>query len=266
MDGSDTLEDCRSSSACASSESESCETSIKSNESCTPNGPGGPLRSSESGLQEVKFNGRLVSLPDGADIKNCSFIFVGPRGPTLDSLLLRFPENTFHHVPPSDGAMETLSGMQSLIRRSIKLEMIRDAEIIGILIGTLGVARYREAITRLKAIIKAAGKRSYTFVVGKPNEPKLANISEVDVFVYVACPETTIVDRSTDPVVYRKLVAPWEVEVALLPGREWSMTFEPDFTALLPGGARHMEVRESPREETASVSLITNRTQALGVR
>lgn len=259
------LEDCMGNSTCACNESESCETS-KCNDPRETNGPSDSLKSSESGQREVKFNGRRVSIPDGADIKDSSFIYVGPRGPTLDCLLLRFPENTFHHVPPSDGAVETLSGMQSLIRRSIKLEMIRDAEIIGILVGTLGVARYREAITRLKTIIKTAGKRSYTFVVGKPNEPKLANISEVDVFVYVACPETTIVDRGSDPVVYRKLVAPWEVEVALVAGREWSMTFEPDFSALLPGGAHHVEVSEVPREEEASVSLITNRTQALGVR
>lgn len=239
---------------------------IECNGFCKINAPNNLDKNLKGGLREVKFNGRCVYLPNEVDIKDCCFIYLGPKGPTLNTLLLRFPENIFYHVLPSEGVVEKLSGMQSLFRRSIKLEMIRDAEIIGILVGTLGVARYREAITRLKTIIKTAGKRCYTFVVGKPNEPKLANISEVDVFVYVACPETTIVDRGSDPVLYRKLVAPWEVEVALVVGREWSMTFEPDFSAMLPGGARHMELSDAPRQEEASVSLITNRTQALGLR
>lgn len=220
----------------------------------------------ESGHRKIMFNGRCVCLSNGMEMKDYNFLYIGPKGPTLDSLLLRFPENTFYQVPPSDGTLEKLSGMKSLMQRSIKLEMIRDADIIGILVGTLGVARYQEAITRLKSIIKAAGKRSYTFVVGKPNEPKLANISEINIFVYVACPETTLVDRASDPVLYRNLVAPWEVEVALVAGREWSMSFEPDFSAMLPGGACHMEVSHAPRQEEVNVSLITNKTQALGVR
>ncbi|MPC09588.1 Diphthamide biosynthesis protein 2 [Portunus trituberculatus] len=223
-------------------------------------------RNTEKSHGEVKFNGRRVLLPSNANINECNFIYLGPKGPTLDSLLLRFASATFYHLPPSGGEVQKVSGMQSLFRRNIKLEMIRDAQIIGVLVGTLGVARYREAIARLKTIIKAAGKRSYTFVVGKPNEPKLANVSEIDVFVYVACPETTLVDRASDPVLYRKLVAPWEVEVALVAGREWSMNFESDFSTLLPGGAHHMAVCEAAGRQEASVSLITNQTQTLGLR
>ena len=40
---------------------------------------------------------------------------------------------------------------------------------------------------RLKSVIKAAGKRSYTFAVGKINVPKLANFADIDAFVVVAC-------------------------------------------------------------------------------
>ncbi|XP_063885100.1 2-(3-amino-3-carboxypropyl)histidine synthase subunit 2-like [Scylla paramamosain] len=220
----------------------------------------------ENSHREVKFSGRRALLPSNVDIKECNFIYLGPKGPTLDSLLLRFANSTFYHLPLSGGDVQKISGMQSLFRRNIKLEMIRDAHIIGILVGTLGVARYREAIARLKMVIKAAGKRSYTFVVGKPNEPKLANISEIDVFVYVACPETTIVDRASDPILYRKLVAPWEVEVALVAGQEWSMNFESDFSALLPGGVNYVAVCEAAGRQEASVSLITNQTQTLGLR
>lgn len=266
-------ENCKSDSEFNCCDSENCQKSVgknvygnSHNESCMSNVSNSFIENSENSHREVKFSGRCVLLPHGTDIKDCSFIYLGPRGPALDSLLLRFANNTFYHVSPSSDVVQKLSGMQSLFRRNIKLEMIRDANIIGILVGTLGVARYQEAIARLKTIIRSAGKRSYTFVVGKPNEPKLANISEVDVFAYVTCLETTLVDRASDPILYRKLVAPWEVEVALVAGREWSMTFESDFIALLPGGAHHIEICEAPRQEEASVSLITNQTQTLGLR
>ena len=38
-------------------------------------------------------------------------------------------------------------------------------------------------------LIKSVGKKSYTFVVGKINVPKLANFQEIEAFVLVACPE-----------------------------------------------------------------------------
>lgn len=266
-------ETCNSDSSCNCYDSGKCQKSIGENvhsnslnDSSTSEDSTSVRENTENSHREVKFSGRRVLLPSNTDIKECSFIYLGPKGPALDSLLLRFASSTFYHLPLSDGEVQKVSGMQSLFRRNIKLEMIRDAQIIGILVGTLGVARYREAIARLKMIIKAAGKRSYTFVVGKPNEPKLANVSEIDVFVYVACPETTIVDRASDPVLYRKLVAPWEVEVALVAGREWSMNFESDFSTLLPGGVHHVEVCEAAGLQEASVSLITNQTQTLGLK
>ncbi|XP_064105248.1 2-(3-amino-3-carboxypropyl)histidine synthase subunit 2-like [Macrobrachium nipponense] len=211
------------------------------------------------------FNGRKVVLPHNDNIRDYSFIFLGPEGPTLTSMMLRFSENTFHCVVPESVTVKTLSGVRSLMSRSAKLEMAKDAEIIGVLVGTLGVANYRDVIDRLKRLIKKAGKRSYTFVVGKPNEPKLCNVPEVDLFVYVSCPETSIIERHIDPVLYKKLITPWELEVALLDGQDWSLQFESDFRQLLPGGTRHVEMSDVPVEEQVNVSLLTNKTQRLGV-
>jgi Putative diphthamide synthesis protein len=39
-----------------------------------------------------------------------------------------------------------------------------------------------------------AGKKSYTFLMGKPNPAKLANFPEVEVFVLVADPDGLILD------------------------------------------------------------------------
>lgn len=50
----------------------------------------------------------------------------------------------------------------------------------GILVGTLGVAGYRDAIQRLRAAAQAAGKKTYTLLMGKPSPAKLANFPEIE--------------------------------------------------------------------------------------
>ena len=60
--------------------------------------------------------------------------------------------------------------------------------------------------------MKASGKKCYTFLVGKPNVPKLANFPEIDVFVMVSCPETAIVDSKE---FMQPIVTPYELEASL---------------------------------------------------
>lgn len=55
--------------------------------------------------------------------------------------------------------------------------------------GTLGVAGYLEAVEKVRQLARAAGKRTYTILMGKPSPAKLANFPEIDVFVMVADPQ-----------------------------------------------------------------------------
>ena len=48
--------------------------------------------------------------------------------------------------------------------------------------------------TTLKRLVRAVGKRAFTFVMGKLNVAKMANFMEVDVFVLVASPENSLID------------------------------------------------------------------------
>lgn len=52
--------------------------------------------------------------------------------------------------------------------------------------GTLSTDGHRTALQRLRSMALAAGKRTYTFLVGRPTVTKLGNFPEVDVFVMVA--------------------------------------------------------------------------------
>ena len=59
--------------------------------------------------------------------------------------------------------------------RYANIERVREAEIVGILIGTVVVDNHMLAINRLKKALHAAGKKYYEVLVGKINEPKLKN-------------------------------------------------------------------------------------------
>ena len=111
-------------------------------------------------------------------------LFVGKSEKFLLLLALTCPSAQAHLVfdPASDesGLEESsISVKRALMKRFYLIERTRDASRIGILVGTLGVTRYRNVIDHVKGIVKDSGKKSYTFLVGKPNVPKLANFSEV---------------------------------------------------------------------------------------
>ena len=51
---------------------------------------------------------------------------------------------------------------------------------IGILVGTLGVAGYQQAIAAVRTLAQRAGKKTYTLLMGKPSPEKLANFPEIE--------------------------------------------------------------------------------------
>lgn len=118
------------------------------------------------------------------------------------------------------------------MKRYYAIERAKDANVVGILVGTLGVSDYLAIIQQLKENIHRAGKRSYVFAMGKLNVPKLANFLEIDIFVLIACPENSLLDSSE---FYKPVVTPFEMEVACNKKREWSEEYVTDFRHLLPG-------------------------------
>ena len=101
----------------------------------------------------------------------------------------------------------------SLLRRRYGLVIrLATASIIGILVNTLSVRNYMDKISTLRAEIAAAGKKSYTVVVGKLNAAKLANFSEVDGWVVVGCWESGLVEQDD---LWKPVITPFELRLAL---------------------------------------------------
>ncbi|SJL06508.1 related to Diphthamide biosynthesis protein 2 [Armillaria ostoyae] len=144
-----------------------------------------------------------------------------------------------------------------LMRRYAVVQKARDADVFGILVGTLGVANYLPLIKHIREILKRAHKKSYTISVGKLNPAKLANFLEVECFVLVACPENSLIDAKD---FLRPIVTPYELEIALQAEQNWTGRYILDFEKLLAEQDR-LEVQNGQTEDRDQpmFSLITGR-------
>ncbi|KFH67893.1 hypothetical protein MVEG_06624 [Podila verticillata NRRL 6337] len=177
--------------------------------------------------------GRTYDLPEDAQIENYTIFYVGDESPTLSNIMMTHSKCEVYSYNPEkkQGRLESAHVNKALMRRYFLVQKAKDADVIGIAIGTLGVASYMTMIQHLKALIESKGKKAYTFVMGKLNVAKMANFMEIDCFVYVACPENSLIDSKE---FYRPIVTPYELEIALSESREWTGEYVTDFQQLLP--------------------------------
>lgn len=178
--------------------------------------------------------GRQFSIQEGRSIDDYSMFYIGQEGLTLTNFMMTWNRCSFSSFDPvtRTGRIESININKALMKRYYAVERAKDAGVVGILVGTLGVANYLTVIEQLKDIIHKAGKKSYMFAMGKINVPKLANFLEIDVYVLVACPENSLLDSSE---FYRPVVTPFEMELACNKHREWTGEYVTDFRDLLPG-------------------------------
>ncbi|NXG57152.1 DPH2 synthase, partial [Hemiprocne comata] len=207
---------------------------------------------------EVRQFGRQFPVEAPGGLQDCAMFYVGAEGLALTNFMLTWNRCPFSSFDPTTGCgrRETLNVNRALMRRLYLVERARDAQVVGILVGTLGVAGYLAVLQHLQELLRRAGKRSYTLAVGKPNPAKLANFLEVDIFVLVACAQNSLLDSSD---FYRPVVTPYELELACNPAREWTGNYVTDFQDLLPGACAHVELPPAipVAEAVPDISLIT---------
>ncbi|NWI68535.1 DPH2 synthase, partial [Todus mexicanus] len=212
---------------------------------------------------EVRQFGRQFPVKAPGGLQDCAVFYVGSEGLALTSFMLTWNRCPFSSFDPTTGCgrRETFNVNRALMRRLYLVERARDARVVGILVGTLGVAGYLAVLQHLRELLRRAGKRSYTLAVGKPNPAKLANFQEVDIFVLVACAQNSLLDSSD---FYRPVVTPYELELACNPAREWTGNYLTDFRDLLPGACAHVELPPAVPEAEAvpDISLITGEMRA----
>ncbi|KAJ8375493.1 hypothetical protein SKAU_G00060730 [Synaphobranchus kaupii] len=221
---------------------------------------GGTLKHShQDGHKSIHKFGREFRLKEGYKVEDYSMFYIGQEGATLTSFMMTWNQCFFSSFDPVTTVWrkETVNINRALMKRYYLIEKAKDAGVVGILVGTLGVANYLTIIDQLKDTIRKAGKKSYMFAMGKLNVPKLANFLEIDIYVLVACSESSLLDSSE---FYRPVVTPFEMEVACNKHQEWAEQYVTDFRDLLPGACNHVNFPSPEADENGEevdVSLIT---------
>uniref|UniRef100_A0A663EHG6 Diphthamide biosynthesis 2 n=1 Tax=Aquila chrysaetos chrysaetos TaxID=223781 RepID=A0A663EHG6_AQUCH len=183
---------------------------------------------------EVRQFGRqfLVEAPGG--LQDCSMFYVGAEGLALTSFMLTWNRCPFSSFDPATGCgrRETLNVNRALMRRLYLVERARDARVVGILVGTLGVAGYLAVLQHLRELLRRA-----------------------------ACAQNSLLDSSD---FYRPVVTPYELELACNPAREWTGNYLTDFRDLLPGACAHVELPPAipAADAVPDISLITGELRA----
>ncbi|KAF7329083.1 2-(3-amino-3-carboxypropyl)histidine synthase subunit 2 [Mycena kentingensis (nom. inval.)] len=161
-----------------------------------------------------------------------SIIYIGGENLGLTNLLITHSQYSIYSYDPASRSarIESSRSNRLLMRRYVAVQKARDADVFGILVGTLGVASYLPLIKHLRDILARARKKSYTISVGKLNPAKLANFMEIECFVLVACPENSLVEAKE---FLRPIITPFELEVALKAEQSWTGRYVLDFGKLL---------------------------------
>lgn len=164
-----------------------------------------------------------------------------------DSLLLILSSRVsqIHVYPTSDDATGHIhksiltSTALALRKRYALLTSVSTVPVFGILINTLSVKNYLHMVEHVTSQILAAGKKSYTFVVGKVNAAKVANFTEVGAWVVIGCWESSLIESKD---FWKPILTPFELELALKGDdkRVWTGEWTSDFQRLLK------EPREPP--------------------
>ncbi|KAI8912340.1 diphthamide biosynthesis protein 2 [Powellomyces hirtus] len=196
---------------------------------------------------------RRYSLADNQTLANYSIFYVGAESLSLTNLVITHNTNEISSYDPLTKIIrnEKTNSGRLLMRRYFMVQKAKDAEVIGIVVGTLGAANYLAVIHQIQRLISAAGKKSYLLAVGKPNVAKLANFLEVDCFVLVACAENSLLDSKE---FLRPIVTPFELELALVDGRDWTGAYETDLEILNPrlaSGASELLATQDLRSQAA---------------
>lgn len=182
--------------------------------------------------RQYRIGGLCWSLPDGHKIEDYLLCWVGAENEAFANIVMTFNGCEIVRYDAAANCLVTDVSHQRRIlkRRYYLIEKAKDANIVGVLVGTLGVAGYLHMIHQMKELITRAGKKAYTLVMGRPNPAKLANFPECDVFVYVSCPQTALLDSKE---FLAPVITPFEAMLAFSRGSQWTGTYVMDFQDLM---------------------------------
>ncbi|CAH2063523.1 unnamed protein product [Thlaspi arvense] len=212
-----------------------------------PSGESDSDDNTSSSSRNYKLGGLTWDLPEGNKIEDYLLFWIGTESSAFANVVLTFNGCDIVRYDAEEDSLVTEFTQQRRIlkRRYYLVEKAKDANIIGILVGTLGVAGYLHMIHHMQALISAAGKKSYILAMGRPNPAKLANFPECDVFIYISCAQTALLDSKE---FMAPVITPFEANLAFSRGSEWTGAYLMHFQDVMNSSKSESEAHRGSEE------------------
>ncbi|KAF1956911.1 diphthamide biosynthesis protein [Byssothecium circinans] len=175
--------------------------------------------------------------PEASDSKDAlqgyHLFHISDPPPSLLLTLSSRVAGTHIYLTDTPSPIATLASTSLAVRRRYALlTALSTTSVFGILINTLSVKNYMHILSHVQKQITAAGKKHYTFVVGKVNAAKVANFSEVGGWVVIGCWESSLIESKE---FWRPIITPFELGIALQSDEEriWTGEWTGDFQTVL---------------------------------
>ena len=139
--------------------------------------------------------GRRVTLPAHTALADTATLYLGGESRALTHLLLALgPTYRLASYDPKAqrARVETGQTNRLLMRRYALIQKARDASVVGLVVGSLGVHNYLPLLKHLRRILtsRISQRKVYTMSVGKLNPAKLANFQEWTCLCWLPAPRT----------------------------------------------------------------------------
>lgn len=188
-------------------------------------------------------------------------IYIGKDNQSFFNISMGIKCLKWYIYESNHGDLKEMTVMDSrwMRKRYYYIEKCKDAQSVGIVVGTLTAKGYLDMVKHIQELAKERDIRSYVISVGKVNPAKLANFMEIDCFVLIGCPEN-ILYNSKD--FYKPLISVFEIEMALNPSWQSQLpdTYCTDFRQLLPDGKLYRKDENAKFLEN-DVSLVSGRVR-----
>jgi len=95
--------------------------------------------------------GRTYDLPEGDNVEDYTIFYIGDESPTLSNIMMTHSTCEVYSYNPETkkGRLESAQVNRALMRRYFLVQKAKDADVIGIAVGTLGVGRLLLNVLRL---------------------------------------------------------------------------------------------------------------------
>lgn len=201
------------------------------------------------------------SIKNNQNTENCICIYIGHDNQSFFNISMSIKCKKWLLFDIDTNQISEVHAMDTkfIMKRSHYIEKCKDAQTLGIVVGTLTTKGYLDIIKHIQELAMKRGVKTYIMSVGKVNPAKLANFIDIDCFVLIGCSENNLYN-SRD--FYKPLVSVFEVEMALNPAwdRQMPDTYSTDFREVLPEGKLYKSSNDAPISET-DVSLVTGKVR-----